>query len=509
MPFCRPMAQLALICLVTAGCERAHKFPPAPPQGKQSLLPTKPEEVKQPGVSPDYGWLGVSPRPDIPIRFISQAADPKEWDELPEFWNEFIGTAEIYKAALGLSPLEATITFRLQNASTAVGLGFALSPLEVASTLRLQVSEPVIKIKVPRGLPDPQGLIPITNPPTYGKWLLGKKLFFEEKLLVLSTTLARSCADCHDPKRGFTLHAPKQSDSQRNVPSLINSVYNRHQFWDGRATALEQVLLRQLDDEQLLLKDPPPAKSPGHLHVWPGMIAKLGRADYFQAFERVFGTRPTADSVAKALATYMRTILSGDSLYDRALFHKGGREQFLAKDFEDSVPHKRLSKATADSLVRGYNLFMGPAGRCVKCHNGPLFTDQGFHNVGIGDSGDRVFPGLGEETGRFAAMPYGLKHKSQIGAYKTPTLRNLSVTNPYMHDGSLATLKDVVGYYSDGIKDAPVEYLDPELTWLRDGVLQPHRLGLTGGEVEDLVLFLRSLQGGEVPPIISEPAQKS
>jgi cytochrome c peroxidase len=477
------MAQLALIFLVATGCERAQKFPPAPPQGKQSSLPPIPEEVKQPRVAADYGWLGDSPRLDIPIRFISQTADPKEWDQLPEFWNEYPGPAGIYTAGLGLSPLEAAVAFRVQ------------------------VSQSVIKIKVPFGLPDPKDHIPITNPPTYGKWLLGKKIFFEEKLLVLTTKSTRSCADCHVPQNGFTLHNPKQSESQRNVPSLINSVYNSHQFWDGRATALEQVLLRQLEDERPLVKDPPIEKSPGHLHVWPGMIERMGRPDYFQAFERVFGTRPTADSVAKALATYMRTILSGDSLYDRALIQKGSRAQLEAKDFEDSVPHKRLSKSTADSLVRGHKLFMGPA-RCVKCHQGPLFTDQGFHNIGIGDSSHNVFPGHGEETGRFAAVPYGLKHKSQIGAYKTPTLRNLSVTQPYMHDGSLATLTDVVAYYSDGIKKAPVEYLDPELTWLRDGELQPHRLGLTDGEVEDLVLFLRNLQGGEVPPIISEPAQK-
>jgi cytochrome c peroxidase len=469
-------AQLTLLVMLLAvGCEKAHKFLGAPPTPK---LPSEPEEIKPPGVPVTDGWLKESQRLDIPIVFFSKQSIAGEWEKLPEFWNEFPGPAGIYTAALGLSPLEALVASRIQ------------------------VTESVVKIRVPFGLPDPTPYIPASNPPTYGKWLLGKKLFFDDRLLVVSTTKPTcSCASCHDPQQGFTVHIPipTMNPARRNVPSLINSVYNSHQFWDGRAAALEEVLVRQLDDTKPLTQEPPFEQSPGYLHVWPGLLQKLSREDYIYAFDRVFGRVPTVDSAAKALATYMRTILSGNSLYDRAESQKKASK---AEDFEAALPASPTAKATAAKLAAGYELFMNAA-RCVKCHPAPLFTDQGFHNIGIGESGVR--PESGKEPGRFAATAYGLKHRSQIGAFKTPTLRNLLVTQPYMHDGSLATLRDVLNYFSAGIKGDSNENLDAELSM---GPLEARRFHFSDLQLETLELFLGSLQGEEVPRIITDAPRK-
>jgi cytochrome c peroxidase len=488
MSFRHRMAQLALVLLLIAGCARAQKFPGLSPKPAETAPPHKPVV---PGIPPSDGWLEEIPPLDIPIRFIAEGTDERDraaWNALPQFWNEFPGPAGIFTASVGLDPREAAVA------------------------LTLQVRASVIHIKVPRGLPDPTPLIPPTNPPTYAKWVLGKKMFFDDKLLTVAPLATRSCASCHDPQQGFTLHVNVPPDARFNAPSLINCVYNRHQFWDGRVTALEEVLLRKLEDEQPLTKDVPPDKSPGYQHVWPGLVARLSRPDYDDAFKRVFGRPATADSAARALATYMRTILSGNSLYDRAEFFKrerskdkGEGKELKAEDIQLSLPRSQraASTQTALKLFRGYELFMS-AGRCVKCHPAPLFTDHGFHNISIGESAGAVIPG--REPGRFAVVPYGLKHKNLIGAFKTPTLRSLLVTQPYMHDGSLATLKDVLNHYRTAIRARYNQFLDPVLS---DLLLEPERPGyLDEQDVDRLELFLEALQGDEVDPIVSVPWRK-
>jgi cytochrome c peroxidase len=476
----------AVWLLVLCGCERAHRWPQSEtaPESKAVTTSRDKQLVKVP---PYYGWLELRHRLDIPLQFVTESAG--EWQGLKELWNEYPGRVGLRSWPLGLPPLEAAAAFVTQAESEG------------------------IKIKVPRGLPDPNSFIPAANPPTFGKWVLGKKLFFDKSLLELSSTAPkRSCADCHSPDSGYTLHAAKPDSGKRNVPSLVNSVYNRHQFWDGRVTALEEVLQRQLDDQDLPIEDPPSTQSPGYLHVFPGLVRRVGgKEHYLHAFNLVFGRDPTVDSIAKALATYMRTLLSGDSIYDRADENKRKRkgETLAPEDIEpvlspavlERLPSTLAPQEAAQQIARGYYLFHGQA-RCYLCHGGRLFTDDGFHNIGIGESSDLVEPG--KEPGRFRYVPDGLKEQRLVGAFKTPTLRNLQATAPYMHNGSLDKLAAVLAYFNAGISADGNPHLAPQL--LQDPrqenqASQALRLGLSQADLAALELFLRSLRGNDLPAI--------
>ena len=473
------MVVLLMSAALCAGCGRAQRFPPALPIIPSQQAPEV-KEFKPAAVPANYGWidayyeLSQRARLDIPLRFIAEDSDPKEWEKLKLYWNESCPPAGVRIAGLGLSPLEATVAFATQIALES------------------------IKIKVPRGLPDPTLLIPAANPPTFGKWVLGKKLFFDASLLQITPAITRSCADCHDPDHGFTLSAPTPINGKRNVPSLLNSVYNRHQFWDGRVDVLEQVLVRRLDDERETGKDVPLEASPGYTHVWPGLVRRMdGATAYNRAFRAVFGTDATADNIAKALATFMRTLLSGNSVLDQAVHsqRKRGASSLEPRDFEPFLSEKALkqmlttlpAKEAAKALTRGHELFHGSA-RCHQCHSPPLFTDQGFHNMGIAESAD--FPIEGQEQGHFAVVPFGLKDRRLIGAFKTPSLRDVSRTAPYMHDGSIATLADVLKYFNEGLAWHP--HIDSEL--LLDNSKVRH-LNLGAADLSALELYLRALRG--------------
>src|SRR5262249_926452 len=166
---------------------------------------------------------------------------------------------------------------------------------------------PQIKIKVPLGLPDPTPHIPGANPLTYAKWELGRDLFFWNKLSVAPNEALFSCSRCHKPEQAFTEKAALAPHMKRNVLSLINCVYNRRQFWDGRAEMREEAIIGDGGDHA--------AENAGKEHRFPGFITVVREdAKYKQRFKDVFGIdEPTADAVAKCLATYMRTILSGHS----------------------------------------------------------------------------------------------------------------------------------------------------------------------------------------------------
>jgi cytochrome c peroxidase len=490
MLVCKRITLLVVLLVVAGGCERARRYPPAAmPATAKTLDPavgsTIKDTSKSPVVPPYYGWIDAPHRIDVVIQFISEDNQPREWNTLKEYWNEALSPVEVLVAVLGLPPLESAVALRTQ-----LGLEH-------------------IKIKVPRGLPDPTPHVPSANPPTLGKWILGRRLFFDNQLLRMSPTLTRSCADCHDPTSAFALHVDKPASGKRNVPSLLNSIYNRHQFWDGRVESLEQVLLRQLDDEREAEQEQSLENSPGYLHVWPGLVKRVGgRPHYLRAFDLVYGTDPTADNIAKALATYMRTLLSGNSLIDQATqqCRERGGKALEVHDFEALLSDRQrehlatplTTKEAATELVRGHELFHGKA-RCNVCHPGPLFTDHSFHNIGIGESVN--FPSPGKEPGRFAFVPFGLKDRQLIGAFKTPSLRNVSRTGPYMHDGSIVNLLEVVKYFNDGIKADAAGYLDPELT---AELGQAQRLNLTVRDLSALALYLHALDGESLPSRFTE-----
>ncbi|AKU97579.1 Cytochrome c551 peroxidase [Labilithrix luteola] len=313
------------------------------------------------------------------------------------------------------------------------------------------------------------------NVPTPDKVALGDKLFDDKRLSVDGTV---SCATCHEPKRGFVDHKVTSEGvgkqrGQRNAPTILNAMFGETQFWDGRAPTLEeQAKLPILNPIEMGQKSP------------ADVVAKLrGIPEYVDAFQTVFGREVNYDDLASAIAAFERTLYSGDAPFDRYI---QGEE-----------------KAIDASARRGWALFNGK-GRCNSCHAGnaisPLFSDQKFHNIGIA-AHKQNFPELAREAmgivqlgnekqidelaletkfselGRFLVT----KQVSDVGGFKTPTLRNIAVTAPYMHDGSLATLWDVMDHYNKG--GIPNPFLD--------GGMQ--RLGLIEAEIDDLVKFMTTL----------------
>ena len=302
--------------------------------------------------------------------------------------------------------------------------------------------------KVPFGLPPV--FFPEDNPYSAAKVELGRLLYFDKRL---STDNTVSCASCHSPSKGYTDGAPvstgiKGQKGGRSAPTVINRAYSTRQFWDGRAPSLEAQAVGPIANpiEMTNLKSEKAAHG--------AVEARLKKIEgYLKLFVKVFGTANfTIDHVGKAIATFERTVLSGNSPYDR--YVKGDKSALNA------------------SQTRGFNVFFKKAA-CDSCHLGFNFTDGSFENIGIGM--DKPKPDLG----RFVVTGKA----SDKGSFKTPTLREIEHTGPYMHDGRFKTLEEVVGHYDKGgIKN-------PNL----DARLKP--LKLTNQDKKDLVAFLKALSG--------------
>jgi cytochrome c peroxidase len=295
------------------------------------------------------------------------------------------------------------------------------------------------------GLEDANTFVPKENPLTAKKVELGRFLFFDKRLSKNNTI---ACASCHIPAMAFTDGQPVSTginrlQGGRSAPASINRVFSTAQFWDGRGATLE-------DQSVGPLVSPVEHGFVNH----DEMVKKLkGIEGYRRLFKEAFGSDIATEVVGKAIASFQRTILSGNSPADR--FDVGGDQEALTEDAQ-----------------RGLTLFRGKA-RCTRCHSGFNFSDEKFHNIGIGWDTNTV------DLGRFMET----KNPEDIGAFKTPTLREISRTAPYMHDGRFATLEDVVNFYNQGgIKN-------PHL----DNTIIP--LELTAEEKHDLVALLRSLNG--------------
>ena len=300
-------------------------------------------------------------------------------------------------------------------------------------------------MELPLGLQAAAAYAPDNNPLSADKVTLGKLLYFDPRL---SKDHTIACASCHNPFHGFAdpARTSKGVGGQlggRNSPTVINRLFSKEQFWDGRAGDLEE-------QAHGPLVNPVEMAMGKHEHVVQRVKAIAGYAAFF---EKTFGTRAvTMPRIAQAIAAYERTVVSGSSLFDR----------YMAGDKD----------ALSPAAVRGIELFNGKA-NCKTCHTGFNFTDESYHNLGVGM--DKPKPDLG----RYAIS----KAESEKGAFKTPTLRNIAQTAPYMHDGSEATLTDVVQFYDRGGVKNP---------WLSKEV-KP--LTLTPAEVADLVAFLEALTG--------------
>lgn len=339
----------------------------------------------------------------------------------------------------------------------------------------------------------PEVPIPADNPQTPEKIALGDKLFNDKRF---SSTGEVSCSTCHEPAKGFTDSPRSVSEGidkltgTRNAPTVLNAAYNETQFWDGRSPDLEDQALHPF-------VNPVEMGLPNH----DALLAVIrGDKEYVRQFRKVFDVGPadiTMDQVTHAIAAFERTKVGGNSPFDRWYF--GGE-----------------TDAISESAQRGFQVFL-KEGRCVSCHvveeNQAVFTDHNFHNIGVGinDMQDTIVgvarafelqklndPRLDvdvavltdankSELGRFAISG----ELSDMGGFKTPTLRNIALTAPYMHDGSIENLRDVVVHYNNG---GVTNEGDPVNDFLSGGI---RPLDLTDQQIDDLVAFMETLTSAE------------
>ena len=359
-------------------------------------------------------------------------------------------------------------------------------------------------IQIPKGIPASlwRNLIPANNPMTAEKVALGEKLYFDKRI---SASGSVSCAICHDPANAFTDHnsvaiGVSSKAGTRNAPTILNAMFSQRLFWDGRAGSLEEQ-----------------AKQPMTNPFEMGMVsndAVVARVraipEYRKVFQRVFGSeRITIDTIVKAIAAYERTQLSANSPFDR----------FMSGD----------TNAITEAQKRGWELFKGKA-KCIDCHSfsfgSPFFTDFKFHNTGVVAKDMKIehLSGLARQIGEGEALSSRskpndatnnrpgpplqtqesvpslahtrgftelgrylvTKQPTDIAAFKTPTLRDIELTTPYMHNGSEKTLIDVVRFYNRGGSEN--ENLDQRL----------RPLHLSDDEINNLVEFMRALTSDEI-----------
>jgi cytochrome c peroxidase len=309
----------------------------------------------------------------------------------------------------------------------------------------------LVQIPVPLGLPPVP--IPAENPPTEETIALGRRLYYDTALSVDSTV---SCSTCHMPGMEFTdgkrvSNGVGGKEGTRNAPTVMNAAYFTLQFWDGRAPSLEKQA------------EGPVANPVEMAHSLRGVVKALSQNPaYVAEFEKAFGPGPiTYEKVEKCIASFERTVLSGDSAFDRYYY---GHEQ----------------TAMTPAQIRGLDVFRDrKKGNCESCHTigekSALFTDNKFHNIGVG-----YINGETNDKGRYVVT----KNVQETGSFRTPTLRNVELTAPYMHDGSLKDMKQVMDFYIGAGNSNP--YLDHEI----------HSLDfLTRQERDDLQEFMKALTG--------------
>ena len=342
----------------------------------------------------------------------------------------------------------------------------------------------------PLGLPAVP--VPADNPLTKEKVSLGRRIFFDRRLSINDTF---SCAICHIPEQGFTNNEIQTAvgvegrSGKRNSPTIYNIAYHERLFHDARESTLEQQVW-----SPFLAHNEMANPSIGYV------INKIKAiSEYDGLFEKAFdGRGPTMETVGMALASYQRTLNAGDSPFDRWYFGK-------------------QKNAVNDQVKRGFDIFKGK-GQCNVCHlmqkDHALFTDDQLHNTGLGYKASmgitgkttrvQLAPGVYAEVDNEVIARVSRPKENDLGRYevtenpndrwkfRTPSIRNVAVTAPYMHDGSMHTLREVVEFYNQG--GVPNEVLSP--------LIKP--LGLTEEEIDDLVAFMQSLTGSNIPVLVTD-----
>jgi len=332
----------------------------------------------------------------------------------------------------------------------------------------------VLDVQLPLGLDVGAAAIKglAKNPLTRAKIELGRQLYFDPRL---SSDGTISCASCHDPEQGFAKSTRfgvgvKAQEGNRNSPTAYNRILSDVQFWDGRATSLEEQAKGPIAN--------PIEMSNTHEKCMDG-VGKI--EGYKKQFDKIFG-KVSIDGAADAIASFERAIVTGASPYDYQEklkpFEKVDLKELKADDpdlYAEYEKYAELAKKNpmSDSAKRGREIFFGTKGGCTACHVGPNLSDEKFWNLGVGM--DAAKPDLG----RFEVT----KKEEDKGAFKTPTIRNVAQTPPYMHDGSQKTLEEVVEWYAKGGHPNP---------WLSKNV---RKLDLTAQDKADLVEFMKACTG--------------
>jgi cytochrome c peroxidase len=333
-----------------------------------------------------------------------------------------------------------------------VGAGLACAPAEAPFEPEIPELHPI-----PAGLDETYLTIPADNPMTPEKVALGWQLYYDPRLSADGTV---SCATCHAGDDGFGDGDPVSAGvggltGRRNSNTVINAAFSASQFWDGRAASLEEQALGPIVD---------PVEMANTLEEMERTLNAI--PGYKQQFYDVFGSgQITAENVAKAIASFERVVLSGNSPWDK-------------------WQATRDPSVISEAALRGEELFRGKAA-CSQCHLGFNFSDSHldlYHNIGVGMDAEDY------DAGRFEVTV----EDADRGAFKTPTLRNITQTAPYMHDGSMATLEEVMEFYDEG--GVPNEWLSPKI----------FPLELTEEEEADIIAFLEALTG-EIPEFTMRP----
>ncbi len=356
-----------------------------------------------------------------------------------------------------------------------------LSVSEIKKFLDNPANHLELKVKLPDGLSAGVDalFIPADNPLTRAKIELGRQLYFDKRL---SGDNSVSCADCHSPVTGYGANTQfgvgvRGQTGNRNSPVSFNRILSKAQFWDGRAASLEEQAVG-------------PIANPIEMANTHEAVVKLvsSKEGYRIQFEKIFGGKPEIGQVGKAIAAFERVLVTGPSPYD---YHEPVRRmlesfpdelsdlQALKKD-DPEMANKFIALKTAsdahkmsDEAKRGRDLFFSVKSNCSACHVGANFTDELFHNLGVGMEAKEP------DLGRFSQT----KVEKDKGAFKTPTLRNIALSGPYMHDGSQKTLEEVVEWYAKG------GHPNPNLSD------KMKKLDLSAQDKKDLVEFMKSLTG--------------
>jgi cytochrome c peroxidase len=382
-----------------------------------------------------------------------------------------------------LQSLSAVESVQLGTAAITAGIPGTgkLSVADIKKFLANPANHAELKVTLPEGLSAGSDaiFIPADNPLTLAKIELGRQLYFDKRL---SNDGTISCADCHSPASGYGANTKfgvgvRGQTGNRNSPVSFNRILSKAQFWDGRAGSLEAQAVG-------------PIANPIEMGNTHDAVVKMlsGNEGYRIQFERIFGGKPEIGAVGKAIAAFERTLVTGPSPYDfnepvRRMLETFPEELSDLAELkkEDPAMFKKFTDAKAiadknpmsESAKRGRTLFFSQKSNCSACHVGANFADELYHNIGVGMEASNP------DLGRFAET----KVEKDKGAFKTPTLRNIAQSGPYMHDGSQATLEEVVEWYAKG--GHPNPYLSDKIK----------KLDLTAQDKTDLVEFMKALTG--------------